>query len=78
MDRFHIVPDVQAIVMQKGRYRQVDVYRRGDRVYVRIGQTFLRCYANGGTSDPRTMVNDMDTDPRIVFSLGQIYFREIP
>ena len=56
MDYFTIVEDTKAIIVSKGRYQQVDVYRRGTNVYVRTGGSFVRCLAstrNLGAEHPR-------------------------
>jgi hypothetical protein len=66
MDYFTIVEDTKAVVVSKGRYQQVDVYRRGTNVYVRMGGAFIRCLASGGTSVPNVRVEAMDAHDRIV------------
>jgi hypothetical protein len=66
MDYFTIVEDTKAIIVSKGRYQQVDVYRRGTNVYVRTGGSFVRCLASGGTSVPSIRVEAMDQHTSIV------------
>ena len=66
MDYFTIVEDTKAIIVSKGRYQQVDVYRRGTNVYVRVGGSFVRCLASGGTSVPSIRVEAMDQHTRIM------------
>ena len=52
MELFHEVPDTQAIMLTRGVYRQVPVYHRGERVYVKYGGGFVRLMAHGDTSCP--------------------------
>lgn len=60
MDYFTIIEDTKAVIVSKGRYQQVDVYRRGRNVYVRIGSSFVRCMASGGTSVPSIRIDAID------------------
>lgn len=65
---FHKIEDAVAIVRVKGGiHKQVDMYRRGDKVYIplRGGYTRLTCrFGDGtiGTDCPNTTVVEFEAD----------------
>ncbi len=71
MKLFHEVPDTQAIMLTRGAYRQVPVYYRGERVYVKYGSGFVRLMAHGGTSCPNVRWDDMEQHDKIVRGVGK-------
>ncbi len=60
MDIFQSVTDGKAILLNKGVYRQVDLYRRGANLYAKNGNGFIRLYPNQGTSVPSIVWRDLD------------------
>lgn len=51
MDLFHRIDDAEAIVRIKGGiFKQTEVYRRGERIYVKHGSGFVRLCAHFGES----------------------------
>lgn len=61
MDLFHRIEDAQAIVRAKGGvYKQAELYRRADRLYIKNGGGFVRIEAESGgtygTSSPSLTV----------------------
>lgn len=65
MDRLIHLSDAQAFIRTStGVYKQVDVYRRGDKAYVQASGGYLRiCVGIGGewpTSHPGVKVIDFD------------------
>jgi len=59
MERFHIIEDAAAILVSKGVYRQVKVYRRGSALFAAYGRGFIRLYKDG-TSLPNVRCEDID------------------
>ena len=64
MDLFHRIDDAECIVRAKGGvYKQAELYRRGDRVYVKAAGGYVRVCAKfgetWGTSNPGVNVIDM-------------------
>lgn len=53
MDRFTIIEDACVIIFSKGVYRQVDVYRRGENYYAKVGAGFVRLLRHNATSVPQ-------------------------
>jgi hypothetical protein len=67
MNLFHRIDDAQAIVRAKGGvFKQAELYRRADRIYVKHGGGFVRVLEpfNGswGTSSPHISVIEMPDD----------------
>jgi hypothetical protein len=60
MDRFHIIDEAAVILRQRGVFRQVKVYRRGDALFAGHGNGFVRLYKGGGTSAPNLAWDDME------------------
>lgn len=60
MDRFHIIPDADVIIVTRSVYKQAKVYRRGDALYVGTSGGFVRLYANGSTGVPALRWDDID------------------
>ncbi|MEM9762128.1 MAG: hypothetical protein AAF968_06415 [Pseudomonadota bacterium] len=50
MDRFHKIEDGAAIIRSKGVFRQVDIYRRGTRIYAKYGAGFVGLMTGGTTT----------------------------
>ena len=50
MNFFSIIPEGQAIVHQRGVYRQVPIYERDGKVYAKYGAGFVRLIQGGSTS----------------------------
>lgn len=64
MNLFTRIPDAEAITYSGGVYKQVEVYERGDRLYVKHGSGFARIdktrYSDyWGTSVPKLIVMDL-------------------
>jgi hypothetical protein len=64
MDLFHRIDDAEAIVRVKGGvFKQSEVFRRRDRIYVKHGSGFIRVTAKfgdtWGTSAPGVNVLDI-------------------
>lgn len=67
MDLFHRIDDAQAIVRAKGGvFKQAEVYRRRDRLYIKHGSGFIRITTKfgetWGTSAPNVNVVDITQD----------------
>lgn len=78
MDLFHRIDDAQAIVRAKGGvFKQAELYRRSDRLFVKNGGGFVRIEgASGsgtgwGTSSPSLTVLDLPQDAGIEFGTGK-------
>lgn len=66
MQLFHRIDDAECIIRVKGGvFKQAELYRRGDRVYVKTAGGFLRIAVKfdsmWGTSNPAVNVIDMPT-----------------
>lgn len=67
MDLFHRIDDAEAIIRIKGGvFKQTEVYRRGEQVYVKAAGGFVRLAAawdgKWGTSNPNVNVVDISQD----------------
>ena len=60
MERFHIIPDADVIIVSRLVYKQAKVYRRGDALYVGTAGGFVRLYANGSTGIPALRWDEID------------------
>lgn len=60
MERFHIIPDADVIIVARSVYKQAKVYRRADGLYVGTAGGFVRLYANGNTGLPNLRWDDID------------------
>lgn len=60
MERFHIIPDADVIIVSKSVFKQAKVYHRGDALYVGTAGGFVRLYANGSTGIPSLRWEDID------------------
>lgn len=60
MDRFHIIPDADVIIVTRSVYKQAKVYRRGDALYVGTSGGFVRLYAGGSTGVPSLRWDDIE------------------
>jgi len=66
MQLFHRIDDAECIIRAKGGvFKQAELYRRGDRVFVKAAGGFVRICAQfgdtWGTSNPGVNVIDMPT-----------------
>jgi len=52
MKQFHKIEEATAIIRSRGKFKQVDVYRRGVRLFVEYSGGYAMLMANGGTSIP--------------------------
>ena len=75
MDLFHRIDDAEAVVRLKGGvFKQAEVYRRRDHVYIKHGAGFVRVvgqFGDGtwGTSAPGVTVLDISQDVPGLFVL---------
>lgn len=60
MERFHVIPDADVIIVSRSVYKQAKVYRRGDALYVGTAGGFVRLYANGDTGLPNVRWDDIE------------------
>lgn len=60
MLRFQVIEDAAAIVLARGVYRQVKLFRRGNDLYAANGSGFIRMYRGGTTSLPNVAWKDID------------------
>lgn len=58
--RFHVIDDAVCIIRNRGVYRQVKVFRRGDFLYAGYGAGFVALYGNSGTSHPHISWDEID------------------
>lgn len=60
MERFHIIPEAEAIVRSKGVFKQVKVYQRAGALFIGAGGGFVRIYKDGNTGMPNLSWDDID------------------
>jgi len=60
MERFHIIPDADVIIVTRSVFKQAKVYRRGDALYVATAGGFVRLFANGSPGIPALRWDDID------------------
>lgn len=65
LQRFHIIPEAEAIIRRKGVFKQVKVFERkdeaGDRaLYIGAGGGFVRLYINHATGIPDVSWDDIE------------------
>lgn len=70
MDLFHEIPESHAILLSKGTFRQVPLYRRGEGVYAKNGSGFIRLLPNGATTVPSILWKDFDAGTGTVITKG--------
>lgn len=81
MDRMVVIEDAQAFVrLPKGVYKQVNVYARGERIFVPHSGGFIRVCARLGsdgwsTSHPSVKVIDFDDHPQLSLVSGEPRYR---
>jgi hypothetical protein len=63
IELFHRIDEAQVIVRRRGVFKQVPLYRRGERVYALLGGGYVRLLARGASTQPDTMWEDI-YDPR--------------
>ena len=72
MTRFEPLDDIVVILHQRGLYRQVSAYQRGQRFYAKHRGGFIRLYANGATSLPYISWESHEIDNVTVDNLGRL------
>lgn len=60
MDYFTPLEGANAITINRGVYRQVALYLRGDVIYARSGNGFVKLMAHGITSSPSAKWIEVD------------------
>ncbi len=60
MERFHLIDDAAAILVSKGVFRQVKVFRRGNELFAGHGSGFIRLYDKRGTSLPNVSLEALE------------------
>ena len=53
---FKQIQGENAIIVRSGVYRQCDLYERAGEIFARVGNGFVRLYADGSTSQPKTSI----------------------
>jgi hypothetical protein len=66
---FTIIEDQVILRSSKGVYKQTKLARRDGYLYAAVGSSFLRLYANGTTSNPATVWEEMEN--RHKYETGQ-------
>lgn len=54
---FQKIDSHAAIIVENGVYRQVDVYRRGNRLFAKVGSGFIRLMADGSTTKAKARLD---------------------
>lgn len=62
MPRFHVIEEGVAVIIARGVYRQVKVFRRGGDVYAAYGAGYLKLFGFRGTSHPKISWIDIEAD----------------
>lgn len=52
MDLFEVVEDALVVLFSRGVYRQLPVFRRGDKFFAKVGAGFVRLHRGGSTTVP--------------------------
>lgn len=66
MTPFQEITDGLAILLRKGIYSQVPLFKRNDNVYAKVGSGFIRLYKHGGTSVPTISWKDFDPGQEVI------------
>lgn len=70
---FTIIEGAQAVLMNKGVYRQCKLYERDGEVYAGWGAGFIKLYGQGRTSLPNARLLDHELTERVaVGKMGQL------
>lgn len=70
---FQKIEGENAIIVQKGVYRQCELYERMGAVYAKVGTGFIRLYANGSTSQAISRLETLAYDgPLFADRLGRL------
>lgn len=65
-----------AVLVSRGTYRQCDLYTRGDSLYAKIGNGFVRLYADCATSRADTRLDFLAYDgPLYADKLGRLRWK---
>ena len=70
MKLFQAIPEKQGILRHRGVYKQVPLYRRESVVFAKFGSGFVRLCANGGTSKPDVVWDEIETDRHLLSAGG--------
>jgi hypothetical protein len=77
MEFFTPIPEAQAIIANRGVYRQVSLYTRGGKVYAKIGSGFIRMMQGGTMSTPHGKWLEIDVpEGEAVESQGYLTYTE--
>lgn len=68
---FHAIDDVQCITRCGGIFRQVAVFRRGEELFARHSNGFIRLMSRGDTSAPKVSWLDMEIHKNIALEGGR-------
>lgn len=60
MTPFQKIEDSLVILYNKGRYTQSCLYRRNEKVYAKLGSSYIRLFTHGGTSVPAVIWKEYD------------------
>lgn len=63
MDYVQEIPNATAWVRKSGVYRQANLFRRGDTLFIDQGAGFVRLHSSGATSVPSLVWLDIDPGP---------------
>jgi len=65
-DLFHLIPDVQVVLRNRGVYRQAKLYHRRRAVYAGWGSGFIKLLPSGNTSVPNACYDKLPEHDQIV------------
>lgn len=79
MGFFKHIEGEAAVLVDKGVYRQVDLYERDGVLYAKVGAGFVKLYATGATTKPSTRVETLSFDGALYKDgLDRLLTRELP
>lgn len=61
--------DSYAWMRSRGRYRQVNLFVRGEAVFAQWGSSYIRLNVNGATSDPNVSWIEVDLPLHVVVEI---------
>ena len=72
-DKFHVINDATVVLREKGIYRQVAVFRLGQRLFAEYRKgAFTALITGGGTSAPNVSWSDLDTPQPFAHREGRV------
>lgn len=74
MELFTVIEGAQAILIQKGVWRQVPLYERAGRIFAKWGQGYISLRKDGVTTGPSVRWEAIDIDH--VFNPVGIMYRD--